>query len=63
VTLVRLLLANLSAIACFVVAGFLAMEGKDGWDWFLFAALLFGSTTMVRQPDATSPTPTVGEDG
>ena len=48
----RLLAANLAALACIVVAGLLAYEERGGWGWFLFAALLFGSTTVVQRRPA-----------
>ena len=50
--LLRLLVANLAALACIAVAGLLAYDGKDGWGGFLFAALLFGSTTAISRDGA-----------
>jgi len=32
--------SNLVALACVLFAGKLCLEGKEGWGWFLFIALL-----------------------
>ena len=38
---------NLVALACVGVAGYLAVNDKNGWGWFLFIALLCaGSVTF-----------------
>lgn len=29
-----------TSIACVVMAGLIALEGKDGWGWFLFIAVM-----------------------
>jgi hypothetical protein len=34
-----LFLANLGSLFCVLISGFLAYDGKDGWGWFLFAAI------------------------
>lgn len=31
--------ANLVALTCIAVAGYLAAQGKDGWGWFLIVGL------------------------
>jgi type IV secretory pathway VirB2 component (pilin) len=31
---------NLATLGCVVVAGLLAMKGKDGWGWFLVVAVV-----------------------
>jgi hypothetical protein len=35
----------LASIACTIVSGALAYEGKEGWGWFLFAAVWLGAIT------------------
>ncbi len=45
----RLLIAHVPATACIASAAFLAFYQRDGWGWFLLAALLFGSTSLVPQ--------------
>jgi len=43
---------NLVALACIGVSGYLAVNGKDGWGWFLFAALLCaGSVSFGTEKD------------
>ena len=49
----RLLIAHVPATACIAAAAFLAFFERGGWGWFLFAALLFGSTSLV--PERTAP--------
>lgn len=41
----------LAAIVCAVVGGVLAYEGKDGWGWFLFAAVWLGAIGASSSPD------------
>ncbi|WP_412063039.1 hypothetical protein [Rubrivirga sp. IMCC45206] len=48
-TTLRLLIAHVPATACIAAATILAFYERDGWGWFLFAALLFGSTSLVPQ--------------
>lgn len=43
----RLLAANLPAVACVIAAAVIAHADKDGWGWFLFVAVLFGSVSVV----------------
>jgi hypothetical protein len=33
-------MANLIALVCVICAAVMASEHKDGWGWFLFAAVL-----------------------
>lgn len=34
------LIASAGCLLCLGVAGWLAIDGKDGWGWFLFVGLL-----------------------
>lgn len=45
-TIIMTLLLNLPSIACVGFGGFLCYKEKDGWGWFLFAALM-----LARLPD------------
>ena len=36
----RLLIVNLASLACVVGATLLALNGIEGWGWFLFGAVL-----------------------
>lgn len=40
------LLANLASIIMAVGAVWIAVEGLDGWGWFIFAALCLGATEI-----------------
>lgn len=44
-----LLIANISAMIATVFAGQLAYDGKDGWGWFLFAAIVLSTTLKYEQ--------------
>lgn len=39
----KMLLANLPSLACVVSAGFIAHNGRSGWGWFLFCAVVLHS--------------------
>lgn len=38
----KIILVNLIAITALLIGGYLAVQGKDGWGWFLFIALMTG---------------------
>jgi type IV secretory pathway VirB2 component (pilin) len=44
-----MLLSNAVSIAAVITAGILAAEGKEGWGWFLFIAVLCFTTFETRQ--------------
>lgn len=46
--LLQCLGANAVAIVCAAFAGWLAVTGRDGWGWFLFAAILASVTLSER---------------
>lgn len=39
-----LILCNAASIFCAAAAAFLAYQGREGWGWFLFAAIILHST-------------------
>lgn len=44
--------ANAVSLACVVIAGYLALNGKTGWGWFLIVGLL--CTGSVKMSDGKS---------
>lgn len=43
---------NLVALACVGFAGYLAINNKEGWGWFLFVGILTAaSATFGKQKD------------
>lgn len=46
----RLLVAAILSIA----AGVLALNGRDGWGWFLFIALILGAITATEKSDGSA---------
>lgn len=46
-TIVMLALGFSTPIICAIFAGILAMEGKSGWGWFLFVAVLIMCSIKV----------------
>lgn len=44
----KYMLANLVAIACIGVAGYLALQSKEGWGWFLFVGLLCAGSVSSK---------------
>lgn len=39
---------NLVAIACIAVAGYMAVNNKSGWEWFLAAGLMCAATVSLK---------------
>ncbi|EIZ2110662.1 hypothetical protein MOQ95_005388 [Salmonella enterica] len=46
-TMVMLALGFSTPIICAIFAGILALNGKDGWGWFLFVAALIMCSIKV----------------
>lgn len=46
---VALLLANIPAIICLVIAAYLAVNSIYGWGWFLFMALLISKSATMNE--------------
>ncbi|EEJ5470881.1 hypothetical protein AU693_003914 [Salmonella enterica subsp. diarizonae] len=46
-TIVMLALGFSTPIICAIFAGILAFNGKDGWGWFLFVAVLIMCSIKV----------------
>lgn len=40
--------SNLVSLACVGVAGYLAVNDKNGWGWFLFIALVCSGTVSLN---------------
>ncbi|HHA1934808.1 TPA: hypothetical protein ACOEP6_003274 [Enterobacter ludwigii] len=40
--------ALIAPILCSAAAGILAYQGKDGWGWFLFAAIVLASGISIK---------------
>ncbi|HFW4797466.1 TPA: hypothetical protein ACIBS5_002857 [Salmonella enterica subsp. diarizonae serovar 60-67:z35:-] len=47
-TIAMLIMGFATPVICAIFAGLLAMEGKSGWGWFLFAAVLIMCSTEAR---------------
>lgn len=43
--------ANLVALSCVSIAGYLVINGKEGWGWFLFIGLLCAGTVTFRNKE------------
>ncbi|WP_196298448.1 hypothetical protein [Enterobacter ludwigii] len=41
-------IALIAPVLCSAVAGILAYQGKDGWGWFLFAAIVLASGISIK---------------
>ena len=39
---------NLVALGCIGVAGYLAVQSKEGWGWFLFVGLLCAGSVSFK---------------
>jgi hypothetical protein len=39
-TILLLFVLNIPAIVCFAASAYMAINGKDGWGWFLFVGIL-----------------------
>jgi hypothetical protein len=46
----QVLAMEATAIACVVMAGLIALEGKDGWGWFLLIACLTTVSYSSKTP-------------
>lgn len=46
-----ILATNISAMLATAFAGLLAYEGKDGWGWFLFVAILLTARFTYKQSE------------
>ena len=44
--------ANLVALACVCVGGYLAVNGREGWGWFLFVGLLCAGSVKFTTRDS-----------
>jgi len=42
---------TLIILACIGIAGYLVVQGKEGWGWFLFIAVIFGSGMSYSEKD------------
>lgn len=41
-------ISNLPSLACILLAGYLAINGVEGWGWFLFLAFLLFTTINIK---------------
>lgn len=39
---------NLVALVCVGIAGYMAINGKDGWGWFLFLGLCCAGSVTIK---------------
>lgn len=39
---------NLVSIGCIAAAAWLAVEGKEGWGWFLFGAIICSGSVVFK---------------
>ena len=45
------LVANLASILCVGIAGYALIEGKEGWDWFLFIGWAVSASVSMKSGD------------
>jgi len=43
------IMANIASVACALAAAFLAYQGKDGWGWFLFVAVILHGSVEWKE--------------
>lgn len=47
-SIVMQLVINVTSLTCIGVAGWLAMNDKPGWGWFLFAGVITAATMKMK---------------
>jgi len=45
------IMAKLTSIVCFVIAGSLALKDKPGWGWFIFAGIICFITISINEEE------------